>query len=462
MKKTIITLSLAAAIATVGFADAQTDALEAKINKLEKKLNKLSKKTNKIKAATAKDNIKWSVDLRTSYDAISYKTYSGKTPSNNLLSNRLILGMAQKPTDDLIFKGKVVVNKVFGHSNTLASNGFNNYDWFGSESPDDSVLRLREAYFVKFGNIGDVRYTASVGRRPSINGTAGNFRDDDNEASPLAHNINMEFDGASFNFILEDAIGVQGSAFKICLGRGYSDTVGKYDTTGQASYVKATTTKTDSPDMDMIGFIAKLYDDGQYKSVLNVFQAQNLLGLRGAAMTSGFEDKGDMTGGAFTLITDGIGDGISDFLDDSKFFASYAWSKTDPKSGKAMLGSTEVQEGNSTYVGLQVPAMITNEGKFGLEWNKGSKYWRSFTYGEDTLIGSKLAARGTAIEAYYTQPMSKNLSFQIRHTQIKYDYAGSDMFFGNSGMPSFAMQSAGGADPVKEATNTRAYIRYQY
>lgn len=42
------------------------------------------------------------------------------------------------------------------------------------------------------------------------------------------------------------------------------------------------------------------------------------------------------------------------------------------------------------------------------------------------MIGSKPAARGDAIEAYYNLPLiDEALTFQIRYTRIKYDYTGS-------------------------------------
>lgn len=483
VKKTLITISLAAAMATVSYAgESSLKDLENKINTLEKKLKRLSSNQSKIKKATAKDNIKWSVDYRASYDNIDYKTASGKKPKNELLSSRLILGITQQPSDNLVFKAKLQMNKVFGHNNTIATNGFNNYDWFSSTTPDDNTLRVREAYFLYFGDAGEVPYSISVGRRPSINGLAGNLREDDNAASPLAHGINMEFDGASFNFELDKILPMIGSAFKICIGRGYSNANGKYvySPTSMSNGAPSTTNDSyarndDTPDMDLVGFIAKIYDDAQYKAVLNMYMAKNLLGIKDVSnFHSGFQDAGDMTGGTFTLMAEGIGDEISDFLDNTTFFASYAWSQTDPNAGVmtktpmgnaqfGMLGSEDSKYGHSTYIGLQIPAMFTNEGKLGFEWNKGSKYWRSFTYGEDTLIGSKLAARGTATEVYYTQPMNKNLSFQFRYTKIKYDYTGSDMFFGASGNPmTMAQAQAQMQDPVSEASNLRAYVRYQF
>ncbi len=496
MKK-IVALSAAVAM-SVSASAVTTEELVQQINSLkqelqtlkkaqeksDKKQKRLKKSFNEVKAHDAADNIKFGVDLRSSYDSINYKTASGLEPTSGLLSNRLLLTMAQQPMDDLIFKGKLAVNKVFGHNNMTATNGFNNYDWFGTVTPDDNVVRLREAYFVYFGEMGDVGYTASIGRRPSLNGTAGNLREDDEEASPLAHNINMEFDGASFNFKLDKVTSIPGFAFKICLGRGYSNANGKYvytpvdfQTGTPAGTNDSYASNLDTPDMDMIGFISKLYDDGQYSATLNGFYASNLLGVRDMTnFHAGFQDVGDMTGGALTFVANGIGDDIFGFWGQTKAFASVAISKTDPRAtavtntamgnqNLGMLGTTEKKTGNSVYLGVQMPCLLTDDGRLGVEYNHGTKWWRSFTYGEDTMIGSKLAARGDAYEVYWTKPLvGKNVDMQLRYTRINYDYTGSDMFFGGSGTPMTPenMYASGMGDPVSEASNFRAYIRYRY
>ena len=83
-----------------------------------------------------------------------------------------------------------------------------------------------------------------------------------------------------------------------------------------------------------------------------------------------------------------------------------------------MLGSTDAKTGSSYWVGLQVPSLITDYGRWGVEFNHGDKYWRSITYAEDTNIGSKVAARGNAFEVYMTEPLHEDmLSFQIRYTR---------------------------------------------
>ena len=168
-----------------------------------------------------------------------------------------------------------------------------------------------------------------------------------------------------------------------------------------------------------------------------------------------------------------IGNEVNDFLDDTIFFASFAWSKTDPKGehytinpmtgnvalSKEMLGSSKSETGTSYYVGLNMPAFMDSD-RIGLEYNHGSKYWRSFTYGEDTLAGSKLATRGDAYELYYNFPLvGKNLTGQVRYTYMDYDYTGSDMFFGSTGTP-MDVDTTPGA--VKSASDIRLSLRYRY
>ena len=510
MNKKLLALSVVTAT-SLAFGSVESDVAELKaqvanLQKTLKKVNyrKLKKQIKEVKALAAADNLKLSADLRTSFDVVNYELADGSKQTNNIWSNRLIIGMKAKPLSNLVFLGKMEVNKIFGlnkggsvvtNPQVDGGNAFSNFDWYSSETPDDNIFRLREAYFVYFGNFGDVSYTASFGRRPAINGLVGNLREDDKASSPLAHIINMEFDGASFKFNLDKTTDIAGMYFKLCLGRGNSNATGKY--TNYSNMTKYIKNETDSPNMDLLGFIFRAYDDGQYSVNTNYFKAFNTLGFQmGGDMLTGmpsqsdrslmgnFTDVGNLTGGAVTFIADGIGDEINDFLDDTTLFASFAFSKTDPRGfanipqsdgttmaqPMQMLGSTDSETGTSYYIGTQFPAIITETGRIGLEYNHGSKYWRSFTYGEDTLIGSKVATRGDAYEIYYNQPiLGKNLSMQLRYTYIDYDYTGSDGFFGNAtGTPMKIKDASGMANmmgmpqPIDKADNFRAYIRYSY
>ena len=128
-----------------------------------------------------------------------------------------------------------------------------------------------------------------------------------------------------------------------------------------------------------------------------------------------------------------------------------------------MLGSNDSKIGSSIYTGVQVPGVMKGQ-RLGLEYNHGSKYWRSFTYGEDTLAGSKLAARGDAYEIYYILPVvGKNLTAQISYMYLDYKYSGSDMFFGSTGTPMNKEQAAAaGATFIESASDIRLSLRYRY
>ena len=461
MKK-IVTISIVVAVTLNSTLFAKED-LAKDIKKLQKDLKKLKRKVTKIKRHNGGDNVKFSIDLRSSYDKISYNTSSGADPANEVLTNRFVLHMVQQPVKNLVFKGQIVVNKYFGQNNHIDDSSYNNYDWFATVTPDDDILRLREANFIYFGSLTDsISTTFSIGRRPSLDGNPGYIREGNKKpASPTSHNINMEFDGFSWGFRLEKITGIEGMNFKICGGRGYSNAYGKYNFTsgGQIISTPAAENKTDTPNMDMLGFIWKAYDDSQYKISINYAKAVNLLGSNKAGA---FQDVGDMITSALTFEANGIGDEINDFLDDARFFASYAQSTTLPKTGAGgMLGSTDSQTGSSMWAGFEWEFL--EDTRVGIEYNRGSRYWRSFTYGEDTLIGSKLAARGEATELYVNRKLVGNyLSIQLRHTQINYDYTGSDMFFGVMGTPEKPDLATLTSDPVKSATDTRVSIRYRY
>jgi hypothetical protein len=433
------------------------------IKKLEKKLKALNAKINKVKSHDAKDNIKWSVDLRTALDAVEYKMANGSTKKNDdIFSNRLWLNMAYNPSSNLIFKGQLAYNKAYGADmGNGRGQGYDQFDWVTNESLTNDTIKLRQAYWLYLGKnfLGTgIPWTASLGRRPSTTGFLSHLREDDSPQSPLGHNIDVEFDGGSALFNLEKLTDISGMSFKICAGQGGTNAQPRF--ASSTSYIDDSSTNMD--DVRLAGFIFVPYDDGQFKLKTNVFKAYNLIGnTRGVR---GLSTKGDHIGGAISLLVDGLNEDI-DFLADTKVFVSYAFSQTNPDSGNKMLGSSDKESGNSYWVGVQFPVSLS-DGKFGLEYNRGSKYWRSFTYAEDTMIGSKLATRGNAIEAYYTQPLTKGLSAQVRYTRIDYDYSGSNAFFGDNGTPmkisDINENSRMAGAIIDKSQDIRAYIRYRF
>ncbi|MDP2894150.1 MAG: DUF3373 family protein [Sulfurimonas sp.] len=501
--KRIVTLSAIAFLSTAAFANAdvqkQIDELNKKIEQLQNSDKKQDTKISTVNALAAQDNIKFDVDFRTAYDNLRYKTVNGNTYANDALySNRLWLGMGYAPTEDMLFRGQLAYHKAFGASYGQRGTGFgfDTFDWVSSETLADDKLRVREAYWLWNFRTGTIGWAASVGRRPSTNGFLSNLREDDAKAkSPMGHVINMEFDGASVTMKLDNY--VQGMYAKLCLGRGLTNAAGWASEAtaalgapmGGSSQPNFTKVDGELDTVDMAGFIFVPYDDGQYSVETTWYRGLNVPGMYATSINgatgqpTAYEmlNGGDMDGMAISFKVDGIGDGINDFLDETTLFASAAMSKSHPNInitrsvdmssmgmgtvnmvGNSMLGSDESETGHSIWLGAVMPNLTG--GKFGLEYNHGSKYWRPFTYGEDTMIGSKLAARGNAYEAYWSQPIIKDVfSMQLRYTYLDYEYTGSNGFFGDGGTPmSMSEAKAMGMDPVETAQDIRLYFRYRY
>ena len=428
--------------------------LKARIADLEDDIDDIHKKTNG-------NHLKFNVDFRTAVENIGYKMADGSTAGNDaLMTNRLWLGMDWAATDKISFTAQLAYNKAFGARSGADTNAqFENFDWITNENAYDDTLRVRSAYFFYKNNtfLGlNTPWTFSLGRRPSTNGHLVNLRDDDPESSPMGHSINVEFDGLSSKFGLEKVTGVPGMYVKFCAGRGGTNAQPRFST---APYAKNSQSVND---IDLAGFIFVPYDNGQYKVQTQFYYANNLIDTVTTDPASGFQNVGGLYSATANFVINGIGNNLGEFLDNTTFFISGAASQTNPNSGQNMLGSPDAKTGYSEWVGLQFPSLISKEGRWGVEYNHGSKYWRSITYGEDTNIGSKLAARGNAYEAYFTEPLVDNvLSFQLRYTYINYDYMGSNAFFGDSGSPT-KISATGTPNAVKEAQDIRAYLRYKF
>ncbi|GAX87145.1 conserved hypothetical protein [Lebetimonas natsushimae] len=514
MKKILLSASVVAGLfaqPTVEQLQKQIELLQQQLNQLKASQQKVEKKVEeqnsryykKVSPVVANSHLFWGFDLRTAFDYINKETTKGyiygvdpmtmkvnvtgkpadeKHHIGQVLQNRVILTGVYKPADNLKATVRVEANKVFGGNSINGMNQpFQNYDWIANETPDDAYIRIKEAFFnYYFGPDNGLMFSA--GRRPATQGFPANLVDEDSANSPLGHLINMEFDGFSFEIgnplfaKLSDKFADWGTWMKFCLGRGYTDTTGKWSMSNE----NPDYTKTGTRHADFGGFLLIPYDDGQYSLKTETVWAFNLQGfemqvpnyemaknqfnqalaynmdLTGTSVPAKMDTLGNYFGENVVFAAQGIGDGISDFLDNTTAFASWALSQTRPKSGKRMLGSTQKKTGHSFWIGADMPGFGDND-RFGVSYVYGSKYWRSFTYGEDTLAGSIAAVRGHAYDVYYNHEIIPHLTAQLRYTYIDYAHPGSDAFFGDMGDPDLTAFSY-----VKKAQDIRAYIRYNF
>lgn len=437
---------------------------------VEEQLADINDNLTDLNKATNGNHLKLRVDYRFAIDTMQYKMADGSKQGNDaFMTNRLWINTKWKATENLSFSGQLAYNKAFGARSGVsnpADSSFETFDWITNENAYDGILRVRSAYFLYKNDTfmsADIPWTFSIGRRPSTNGHLVNLRDDDGAASPIGHTINVEFDGLSSKFALEDLTGIDGMYVKFCAGRGLTNAAPKFSS---APYDSSNTL----PDIDLAGLIFVPWNNGHYGIATQYYYANNLIdAINPMDQTKGFQTVGGMHSFTANFTINGIGDEWSDYLDDTFFFLSGAMNVTDPKSDQGMLGSKvgESVTGYSAWAGLQMPSFITEDGRWGLEYNKGSKYWRSITYAEDTNIGSKLATRGDAYEVYFTEPLIEDvLSLQVRYTYLDYKYAGSNGFFGNTTGNSAYIDgltpATGSGFVVDTAQDVRFYLRYRY
>jgi len=422
-------------ISTNVMAKATNEVLLQRIEQLENK----SKEASKLKIGG---------DYRFSVDSLRYKTAGKQTVTNDaLLTNRLWLNVGYKQDSHLEFHAKLAFNKVFGQPNV--QNGmYDTFDWFSSTTNTDGELRVKEAYIdyrddSLFGT--NIPWKFGIGRRPTSYPKLLNLRDNVKADSPLGHIVSAEFDGGSFSLYLENITGISGFSVKLATGRGSSNVMGSLASTPNAD---------NGDNINMYAINVVTYADKNLHTELQVLKATNLID---AAMSN----VGDITLASYMALYN------IESLSNTKVFASFAMSQTHPKDGQAMLGSIDGEIGTSLWIGAQIESPITNGGQWGLEFNHGSKYWRSFTYAEDTVIGSKIATRGDAYEAYFTEQLAKGLTAQLRYTYIDYRHSGSNGFFGSqTGTPMKISDIPANApfanSVVDTAQDIRFYLRYRF
>lgn len=437
MKKIVI-LSLVAAVAAMGLQAATNAELEERVEELEKKLSKTDKKLNTVKAKHAQDNVKFGIRFRNAVDSLNYKdNITGEEASNNsLLTSRLYLDMAAAPMDGLIFKGRLAVYGMWGAHMYYDEKGLK--DWSGSSKPADSVMRIKEAYFVYSNELGEQPISFSVGRRPSTEGFLANMRQNEKIAgSPLAHITNMEVNGGMVKLSWDRFI--PGAYTKFVGGRAHTGDVENVYGLGSNPWGPYSKIDNDDQNVDFFVMPGSAYNDGQYNIMYqwaHIFNSKGLNIAQNNAWKAAGKPKdvssGKKAGAGYAdlfslgLKIEGIGDEISDFLDNTILFVSGAYTRYTAKDGYSYFGQGDGESvsGSSIWAGVIIPDMVTENGKIGFEYNHGSKYWTPMTWAEDTAMGSKIAVRGDAYEAYWNFDLFgvKYLPSQIRYTYAQHDY----------------------------------------
>ncbi|MCL1075377.1 DUF3373 domain-containing protein [Shewanella dokdonensis] len=378
-------------------------------------------------------------------------------------NTRLRLNMKAQVWDNVDFAGRLSMYKNWGDSTGVQV--FDSWRAFTMDGTDSSNtsgdwLRVERAYF-DWRNIGGSEFYLSIGRRPSTYGPPSHYRENElRGGTPSGHLVNFNFDGMTIGYKLGELTGVEGQVVRFCYGQGFESQWGNGELFGD----------TITKDTHLGGFNIDAINDGNHFLQFTLFAAKDINdGFKGTMAfpnqlasifaptmyqdlqkfdNFNFVTRVQPSGVIGDMYLGGVGYSY-ETDDEMKFFASFGWTRTVGNGYAGMFGgllsdavftaelnndgseiimspstadSNENHDGYGIYVGMQIPAPY---GKFGLEYNYGSKYWTPFTQAQDDPIGSKLATRGHVVEGYYIFDVNPHMFIKLAGLYYDYEYTGS-------------------------------------
>ncbi|WP_428617937.1 DUF3373 domain-containing protein [Shewanella sp.] len=378
-------------------------------------------------------------------------------------TTRLRLNLKAKVWDNVSFAGRLSMYKNWGDSTGVqVFDSWRSFTMDGTNSGNTSGdwLRVERAYF-DWKNIGGSNTYLSIGRRPSTYGPPTQYRENEKRGgTPSGHLVNFNFDGATLGYNLGEITGIEGQVVRFCYGQGFESQWGNGEMFGDIV----------TKDTHLGGFNIDAINDGNRFLQFTLFGAKDindgfkgtmafptqLAGIFAPTMYQdmqkfsnfNFQTRVQPSGVIGDMYLGGIGYAYESD-EDFKAFASFGWTRAEGNGNAGMFGGmlsdaifeaqlnadgseiimmpsaadeADTKDGYGIYVGIQIPAPY---GKFGLEYNYGSKYWTPFTQAQDDPIGSKLATRGHVAEAYYMFDINPRMFIKLAGLYYDYEYTGS-------------------------------------
>ena len=459
--KSIIMISVIMLVVLANISIAVADEVTDDVDELLDRVDALELKA-------AKNKVSIFGDFRVKYDYLKfqyqpYNQYMGGDPmspssympipayelkNNENWSLKLRLKIDAKPSPTLHFTGRLVMHQTYGGSGVPIFNGFPNtvaYDANATNIPTDNTLRVERAAFTYSPENSDFFFTA--GRQAATNGPPRELREDRvRQGTPGGLMIDAEIDGIMIGLRLDDAFGLpEGARFRFCYGTGFEAGFGGggavattyvpgFDPMSGASVPLVVSELKDSKVAGGCAETSIPQLPGKTLLTLGYMRFIDMTDIS-TGYTRNFPNPAD---GNTQLVTSTRNLGDMDLfgvcfqqkVSDIDWFASLSIDKSYPDVGAVsqygfggLLGNpNESETGMAYYVGTRFPVKAL-DGKFGLEYNHGDEHWFSYTNGADDIAMSKLATKGSVIEAYYIQKIEKKFNIRAGIQAYDYDYA---------------------------------------
>lgn len=428
--------------------------MEQKIETLEKRIQDLEKGQMhntedleilnddmvEIEKKTLMDKINLGAEIRVRGDWFSLEDKLNDVDDKVSItpSTRFRLNLGADVSDNLRFSGRLSILENWGDNDIGRFNSLSN-----SRVRGDNSLKVERAYADYFFDFMPVALT--IGRLPMADGLPTDFREDTPRKSTYpALAYDTEADGVALSFDLSKLIPLPNPALRFIYTKQVQDDdseIYRNDTLEAADLsVYAAQIETGLP-----GMFADTLFIFNYVNVpkLSAPSSASLSALLGAPVTTVSlpDDLGDLTKYTFFLQSKRF---LGSWID---WFAGYSITKIKPSGTAAnylingvipySLGylsddNLPDRKGHCYHVGARVnlPIEALNYPKFGVEYNKGSKYWLGTTFAaEDPL--DKLAVKGNAWDFYYIQPVDKYFTIRAGYTVLNVDWTAPGLFYGD-------------------------------
>ena len=377
------------------------------------------------------------------YVPAGYPTPVLRTESNdNSWTNRFRLNMDADISKSLKFTGRMTVYKNWANSSEIYMQ--NNAS--RAHAPGDTTIMLDRAYIDWIPDL-PIPLAITFGRQPSTEGLGSEIKEDRKRQSTYPA---LVFDGECEGFVttlgLERYTGLKNSGLRLFYAKGFQSNdqydfyLDNYRMDISDTPVTGLFFETEIPKVPNSILVLSYVRGDNYPDMFeNVVEVGDMDLYAFHAQASDFMDTGlDLFFSYGMNVTHPNGDIYSMTARDPQTGAIIS----DPGTGAPLTvpmggfmtstpGDTESQTGWALYAGLRytVPVDALNNPKVGFEYNHGSKYWFTYTWGSAELY-NKQATRGDVFDFYYIQPFNKNLFLRTGYTMVDYAYTGSGVHLG--------------------------------